>query len=113
MSILFGPLSETMSSVSCRDWALAGDHTAGADTIPPAATAVIDFKNSRRFMRASQGLRVCVQGDFRKDCAKVCRNSDAAENDLYLFVIAGRSGENRVRICENVARGCAAKLHTI
>ena len=36
MSRLFGPLSETMSSVSCRPCAFAGDHTAGmAMPVPP------------------------------------------------------------------------------
>src|SRR5215471_6072359 len=51
MSTLFGPLSETISSVSCRDWALAGDQMAGADKAPPAASA--DFKKSRRLIQTS------------------------------------------------------------
>jgi hypothetical protein len=50
---LFGPLSETISSVSCRDWALAGDQMAGADKAPPAASADTDFKKSRRLIQTS------------------------------------------------------------
>src|SRR5262245_20096258 len=51
MSMLLGPLSETMSNVSCRDCALAGENTAGAaGSTLPAAKAVIDFRNSRRFI---------------------------------------------------------------
>src|ERR1700722_12029334 len=51
MSRLFGPLSETISRVSWRDCALAGDHTAGAaGSAVPAAIAVIDLRNSRRFI---------------------------------------------------------------
>jgi hypothetical protein len=34
---------------------LAGDHTAGAETALAAVSAVIDLRNSRRFMRLSQG----------------------------------------------------------
>src|SRR5260221_14015506 len=48
MSMLLGPLSETMSSVSCRDCALAEEKMAGAVTAP--ATAAVDFRKSRRFM---------------------------------------------------------------
>src|SRR5580704_7119843 len=54
MSRLFGPLSETMSSVSARDCALAGDHTAGAEKALAAVSAVIDLRNSRRFMEGSR-----------------------------------------------------------
>src|SRR5262249_60709236 len=51
MSILFGPLSDTMSSVSWRDCALAGDQIAGAaGSALPAASAVTDLRNSRRFI---------------------------------------------------------------
>src|SRR5215471_16983218 len=53
MSTLFGPLSETISSVSCRDCALAGDQMAGADKTPPAASADADFKKSRRLIQTS------------------------------------------------------------
>src|SRR6202045_941102 len=57
MSRLLGPLSVITSSVSWRDWALAGDQTAGAGNRLPAATAVIDLRNSRRFMAASARVR--------------------------------------------------------
>src|SRR5438270_5052006 len=50
MSALLGPLSEIIRSVSWRDWALAGDHTAGAEIALPAATAAADFRKSRRFI---------------------------------------------------------------
>ncbi len=50
--MLLGPLSDTISSVSCRDWALAGDHTAGADIKPDPANAALVFRKSRRFMLA-------------------------------------------------------------
>src|SRR5882757_5640478 len=48
MSMLLGPLSETMSSVSCRDCTLAEEKMAGVVTAP--ATAAVDFRKSRRFM---------------------------------------------------------------
>src|SRR5580704_625879 len=63
MSRLFGPLSLTISRVSWRDWALAGDQTAGAGNRLPAATAVIDLRNSRRFMAASGPVRVRSEGE--------------------------------------------------
>src|ERR1700758_569716 len=50
MSRLLGPLSVITSRVSWRDWALAGDHTAGVGNRLPAATAVIDLRNSRRLI---------------------------------------------------------------
>src|ERR1700724_1497418 len=62
MSRLLGPLSVITSSVSWRDWARAGDHTAGAGNRLPAATAVIDLRNSRRFMAASARVRWDVHG---------------------------------------------------
>jgi hypothetical protein len=34
---------------------LAGDHTAGAEKALAAVSAVIDLRNSRRFMKFSQG----------------------------------------------------------
>jgi hypothetical protein len=44
-----------MSKVSWRDCAFAGDQTAGAaGSALPAASAVIDFRNSRRFIETSQ-----------------------------------------------------------
>ena len=48
--MLLGPLSETMSRVSCRDWALAGEKIAGAETMLAPATAAVDFRKSRRFI---------------------------------------------------------------
>jgi hypothetical protein len=42
------------SNVSLRDCALADDQTAGAATALLAASAVIDCKNSRRFMTTSR-----------------------------------------------------------
>jgi hypothetical protein len=47
--MLLGPLSETISSVSLRACALAGEKIAGAVTAAPAAAAV-DFRKSRRFI---------------------------------------------------------------
>src|SRR6187549_2329676 len=54
MSMLLGPLSETISKVSCRDCALAGEKIAGADTMLAPATAAVDFRKSRRFMKLSR-----------------------------------------------------------
>src|SRR4051812_5745542 len=62
MSRLLGPLSEIMRSVSWRDCALAVDHTAGADgRTLPAASAVADFRNSRRFIIISNRVRISPQ----------------------------------------------------
>src|SRR5262245_5422725 len=55
MSMLLGPLSETISSVSWRDCALAGDQIAGAETALPAASAVMDLRKSRRCMEELPG----------------------------------------------------------
>jgi hypothetical protein len=57
MSRLLGPLSETISRVSWRDCALAGENTAGADTAVLAARADADFRKSRRFIEASPDMR--------------------------------------------------------
>src|SRR5580658_1561421 len=56
MSRLLGPLSETIRSVSWRDCALAGDHTAGAETALAAVNAVMDLRKSRRFIAVSQAV---------------------------------------------------------
>src|SRR3954467_11347591 len=48
--MLLGPLSETISSVSSRDCALAEEKMAGAVTAP--ATAAVDFRKSRRLMES-------------------------------------------------------------
>src|SRR5215467_1373129 len=70
MSMLLGPLSETMSNVSWRDCALACDQIAGAaGSTLPAANAVIDLRNSRRFMATSQWQRVSG-AQFRKGHAR-------------------------------------------
>src|SRR5262249_12095033 len=69
MSRLFGPLSETISSVSWRDCAFAGDHTAGAaGRMLPAASAVIDLRNSRRFIIAS--ARWCTEAVPQAPCQR-------------------------------------------
>ena len=69
--MLLGPLSETISSVSWRDCALAGEKIAGAETMP--ATAAVDFRKSRRFMGSPLELEPTVfEGCFRKGHA----NSD-------------------------------------
>src|ERR1700730_9226783 len=75
MSILLGPLSETMSNVSWRDCALAGDQIAGAaGSTLPAANAVIDLRNSRRFMAISQSQRCLLPVPQRS-----CQNRAAGE----------------------------------
>src|SRR5262245_49907159 len=60
MSKLLGPLSVTKSNVSWRDCALAGENTAGADTMLAPASAAVDLRKSRRFMEASR----CPFGAF-------------------------------------------------
>jgi hypothetical protein len=50
MSMLLGPLSETISIVSLRDCALAEEMTDGPETAAVAANAVADLRKSRRFM---------------------------------------------------------------
>src|SRR6185436_7473215 len=85
MSRLFGPPSETISSVSDRDCALAADQIAGAGTIAPAAAPVTDFRKSRRFIGDAQnafgtgiarfvpilkkGLRASYLVDLAWDCS--------------------------------------------
>src|ERR1700756_6053819 len=82
MSILLGPLSETMSNVSWRDCALAGDQIAGAaGSTLPAANAVIDLRNSRRFMAISQSQRG-VRIEFRKGRARTGQRLGFAPNRL-------------------------------
>src|SRR6201997_4066636 len=82
MSILLGPLSETMSNVSWRDCALAGDQIAGAaGSTLPAANAVIDLRNSRRFMAISQSQRG-VRIGFRKGRARTGQRLGFAPNRL-------------------------------
>src|ERR1043165_10233463 len=64
MSRLFGPLSETISSVSCRLCAFAGENTAGAAM--PAAAAETDLRKSRRFMCRAPA-RMVSEGDSARD----------------------------------------------
>ncbi len=56
--MLLGPLSETIKSVSARDCAFADEMTDGA-AIPVAARAVVDFRNSRRFIEKLPRM-ICV-----------------------------------------------------
>src|SRR6185436_13916398 len=56
MSKLLGLYSVTTSRVSCRDWALAGDQTAGAGSALAVAAAEIDFRKSRRFIVHPRGI---------------------------------------------------------
>jgi hypothetical protein len=58
MSRLFGPLSETISSVSERASALAEDQMAGPGIAAPAAAPVTVFKKSRRFMMLSNPVEL-------------------------------------------------------
>src|ERR1043165_5415952 len=64
MSRLFGPLSETISKVSCRLCAFAGENTAGAAM--PAAAAETDLRKSRRFMCRAPA-RMVSEGDSARD----------------------------------------------
>src|SRR5215471_6159854 len=66
MSRLLGPLSVITSSVSRRDWAFAGVKTAGAGNRLPAATAVIDLRNSRRFTVASARVGLWFDAESAK-----------------------------------------------
>ena len=76
--MLFGPLSETISSVSWRDCALAGEKIAGAETMLAPATAAVDFRKSRRFMGSPLELEpTAFERCFRKGRAsfgKALRN---------------------------------------
>src|SRR5579863_7602391 len=51
MSRLLGPFSVINNSVSLRACDFAGDQIAGAETALAAVSAVIDLRNSRRFMQ--------------------------------------------------------------
>jgi hypothetical protein len=50
---LFGPFSVTRRRVPLRACALADDQTAGAEKALAALNAVIDLRNSRRFIGIS------------------------------------------------------------
>jgi hypothetical protein len=73
MSTLFGPLSETISSVSCRDWAFAGNQMAGADKTPPAASADADFKKSRRLIQTSLTVERPREGQRKRRANSVSK----------------------------------------
>src|SRR5215475_175287 len=90
MSMLLGPLSDTMSSTSWRVCAFAGDQTAGAvGNTPPAATAVTDFKNSRRFITALR-LRTHIPFEkFRKGRATPGRSRDRRQRAELIGGLAG------------------------
>jgi hypothetical protein len=90
MSILLGPLSETISNVSWRDCAFAGDQIAGAETAPPAATAVTDFRKSRRFIFGSP-----VQADAAGETAKVVPDAEWLVVALYGFESTAKSSNGR------------------
>ena len=70
--MLFGPLSETISSVSWRDCALAGEKIAGAEAMLPASAAV-DFRKSRRFMEVPRCSHQRAGILFRKGRASFAR----------------------------------------
>src|SRR5580658_315687 len=94
MSRLFGPFSVISSRVSLRACALAGDQIAGADTALAAVSAVIDFKNSRRFIEASWSLRGPLWHCFRKPRATPCSRLPHP-NALIQWRLCMRSDEDR------------------
>src|ERR1700677_3106727 len=96
MSRLLGPLSETISRVSWRDWALAGDHTAGAETAPAAVSAVMDLRKSRRFIAVSRAvLKTLPQG--------ACHMIGALMPQLKSLICL-HSGSRRAVWCRSVER---------
>src|SRR5215831_7506912 len=99
MSRLLGPLSETISSVSARPCARAGDQSAGADTVP-AATAVMDLRKSRRFM-PSPLLSVLIE------LCRGLRKAHANRAESQSLGIASGS-----QIAQNPHGGGPARLHT-
>ena len=64
--MLLGPLSETMSSVSCRDCALAGDKIAGAETMPAARRGGGGFQKVATFHGLSPARTRLSSGDTAK-----------------------------------------------
>src|SRR5665647_160469 len=75
MSRLLGPFSVTRSSVSLRDCASA-EKIAGAEIAVPAANAVADLKNSRRFIENLPKMHWEV---FRKCHARIRRVAGSSE----------------------------------
>jgi hypothetical protein len=82
MSMLLGPLSETISSVYWRASAFAGDQMAGAGSALPAARTVTDFRKSRRFMKASRCQTHDLGDAFRKRRASTQATFSQAVNSL-------------------------------
>ena len=97
MSTLLGPLSETISSVSWRACARAGDQIAGNGTALPAARAVIIFRNSRRFMAISRRKRMP-----RRASAKVVPIAGALAKKLSLGVVHARNSRAIASLCSKV-----------
>src|SRR6266852_6351330 len=102
MSRLLGPLSETISYVSARVCALAGEKTAGAVTAVLAATAVIDLRNSRRFMATSRNYPWEI---IRKGRAKSRRDAQ----NMQFVDSAGGFDNSRGEACT----AGPGELHTI
>src|SRR5271170_1960930 len=117
MSILLGPLSDTMSRVSWRICALAGDHTAGAaGNALPAATAVTDLRKSRRFIAVSRPLkfRVCPCSAKVVPAPPRCAGTGAKR---WIYGIFGGVRGDRTRRCEcaclRSGEACARNRHTL
>src|SRR5205823_4016512 len=99
MSILFGPLSDTMSSVSWRDCALAGDQIAGAaGSALPAASAVAVLGAAQSAWHARFSFR---------SCACPARNQACADC-VSLSALPGSAGR-KVDMTPQVGGGCDAK----
>src|SRR5437868_4171274 len=108
MSILLGPLSETISSVSCRDCALAEEKMAGAVTAP--ATAAVDFRKSRRFMGSPPRARTdSVRGMLPQRSCQFQKYVSKPLSHCFLarfFKNAGSTSDCGQRLSQN-------QLHTI
>jgi hypothetical protein len=83
-----------MRSVSCLDWAFAGNHTAGAaGRTAPAATALIDFNTSRRFIITSNPARQCC-GTIGKGHANDRRSDPLRQAADFSQVCSARVSSN-------------------
>src|SRR5262249_57468869 len=101
--IVWGRVGERMSSVSWRDCALAGDQIAGAaGSTLPAANAVIDLRNSRRFMATSQSQRVSAPGSAKvmPEPGSACGRCQPADADAKSAGGRGRGGALRAGISQ-------------
>jgi hypothetical protein len=96
---IVSPLSETISSVSARPWARAGEKIAGADTVP-AASAVMDLRSSRRFMPSPRSVLI---GAFAGDSAKLMPTGPSAKALKMRRVLTSARNGRRLRF---------AQLHT-